>query len=304
MANRKSIQGGVIAAAISPRQAGEYSIDLAASLELTDFLYERGVDGIALLGSTGEFVHFMLEDRARMLDFAVKRSRLPLLVNVSHSTLDGAIYLGQEAAASGVAAVMLMPPYYYRYDQESVRAFCLRFAEVVAKEVPVYLYNIPVFTSEIALETANSLLSSGLFSGIKDSSGTWGYLDGLLQARGDRTFHIFTGDERLFPRLRGAGGDGVVSGIACAIPELVVRLHRAIRDHDEPMQTRLTGRIEEFLVWFFKFPAPVAIKEAMRLRKVKSGALAAPLGPEGTRTLAEFGAWFQGWLREVVKECR
>lgn len=304
MANRKSIQGGVIAAAISPRQAGEYSIDLAASLELTDFLYERGVDAIALLGSTGEFIHFMLEDRARMVDFAVKRSRLPLLVNVSHSTLDGAIYLGQEAAASGVAAVMLMPPHYFRYDQEGVYAYCMRFADAVAKDAPVYLYNIPVFTSEIAIGTASSLLRSGLFAGIKDSSGSWDYLEGLLQTRQDHTFHIFTGDERLFPRLRSASGDGVVSGIACAVPELVVRLNRAIQDGDQPMQSRLLARIEEFLVWFFRFPAPVAIKEAMRLRKVNSGALAAPLGPEGTRMLAEFGAWFQGWLAAVVKECR
>src|SRR5579872_3701090 len=124
MVKRKSITGGVIAAAISPRRERELSIDLASSLELIDFLSEGGVNGIALLGATGEFVHFMLEDRARMLDFAVKRSRLPILANVSHSTLDGAMYLGQEATDSGVAAVLLMPPYFFRYDQEALRVFC------------------------------------------------------------------------------------------------------------------------------------------------------------------------------------
>src|ERR1700738_4744577 len=129
MAKRKSITGGILAAAVTPRRSREHSIDLAASLELIDFLYEGGVEGIALLADEGEFVHFMLEDRARMLDFAVKRSRLPILVNTGHSTLDGAIYLGAEAADSGVAGVLLMPPFYFRYSQETVLTFCQRFAE-------------------------------------------------------------------------------------------------------------------------------------------------------------------------------
>src|ERR1700688_2560660 len=61
MANPKLISGGIIAAAVSPRRSGEQSIDLSASLELLDFLFDGGVNGIALLGSTGEFVHFVLE---------------------------------------------------------------------------------------------------------------------------------------------------------------------------------------------------------------------------------------------------
>ncbi len=60
-----------------------------ATLELVNFLCRTRANAIALLGSTGEFVHFALDDRRHMTDFAVKRSRVPLLVNVSHSTLDG-----------------------------------------------------------------------------------------------------------------------------------------------------------------------------------------------------------------------
>jgi len=66
---------GIFVAAITPRRHLEYSIDLGATLELIDFLCENGVDGIALLGSTGEFVHFALDDRRHMVNFAAKRSR-------------------------------------------------------------------------------------------------------------------------------------------------------------------------------------------------------------------------------------
>lgn len=283
---------------MSPRRSREYSVDLAASLELIDFLYEAGVDGIALLGSTGEFVHFMLEDRARMLDFAVKRSRLPILVNVSHSTLDGAILLGEEAVGSGVAAVLLMPPYYFRYDQQTIRTFCLKFADAVAKEVPVYLYNIPVFTSGFAIETALDLLSTGAFAGIKDSSGDVDFIQKLIAPR---RFHVYNGDDRVFVQMRTAGADGAVTGLACALPELMVKLDKAVRDKDTARVQRLEKYVHEFLDWFDRFPCPIAIKEAVKLRKVRAGVHATPLSEEATRQLDAFGEWFKDWLPGVLK---
>src|ERR1700687_5712508 len=89
---------GVIIAAITPRRTNETSIDLGAMLELLDFLCQTGANAIALLGSTGEFVHCALDHRRHMTMFAAKRSSLPLLVNVSHSTLDGALALAWDAA--------------------------------------------------------------------------------------------------------------------------------------------------------------------------------------------------------------
>jgi 4-hydroxy-tetrahydrodipicolinate synthase len=283
---------------VSPRRSREYSVDLAASLELIDFLYEAGVDGIALLGSTGEFVHFMLEDRARMLDFAVKRSRLPILVNVSHSTLDGAILLGEEAIGSGVAAVLLMPPYYFRYDQQTIRTFCLKFADAVAKTIPVYLYNIPVFTSPFALETALDLLGTGSFAGIKDSSGDVDFIRELIAPR---SFHVYNGDDRVFVKMRAAGADGAVTGLGCALPELMVKIDRAVRAGDMARAEQLEKYIHEFLDWFDRFPCPMIIKEAVKLRKIRAGDNASPLSEEAQRQLEAFGAWFKNWLPGVLK---
>ena len=295
---------GVIAAAITPRRSQEYTIDLAATLELIDFLCERGVSAIALLGSTGEFVHFVLEDRARMLDFAVKRSRLPLMVNVSHSTLAGAIQLGQDAADSGAAGLLLMPPYYFRYSQENIRAFYLRFAEELSRDIPVFLYNIPAFTSPLEPRTAIELLSTGAFAGIKDSSGD---LDGFALLRDHkqtRDFTLLAGWDSIYARVRADGADGMISGVASAMPELMVALDRAVVSGDRERTHTLDAYVAEFLAWYGRFPAPVAIKEANRLRGIKAGAFAAPLGPEGDRALAEFGAWFRDWLEPVLQQSK
>src|SRR5258706_2348639 len=198
---------GVIVAAITPRQQGETSIDLGATIEMVDFLGRSGVNAIALLGSTGEFVHFAIEDRGHMVGFAAKRSRVPLLVNVSHSTLDGAVDLAREAADAGVAGLLLMPPYYFRYSQDAIRRFYFDFAEQTRGELPTFLYNIPVFTNGLDIETALSLLDTGQFAGIKDSSGSWDYFVKLRDHATNKPYTILVGDDRMFARARMDGAD-------------------------------------------------------------------------------------------------
>ena len=296
--------GGVIVAATTPRRSREYSIDLAATLELVDFLGNTGVNAIALLGSTGEFVHFALDDRRHMTGFAAKRSRVPLLVNVSHSTLDGAVELARDAANDGVAGVLIMPPFYFRYGQDAIRTFFLKFAAEVDAAVPIYLYNIPIFSNPIDVSTARDLLDTGLFAGIKDSSGSWEYFENLREGSSTLPFAFFSGAERLYAKARPLGARGVISGVACALPELMAALERTLSEGDQAAKaSTLECRLQEFLQWVDQFPAPVAIKEAARLRKLNIGAWAVPLGPELEPKLAEFAQWFSGWLPQVLREC-
>ena len=293
----------MLVAALTPRRADEYSIDLGATLEMIDFLCQSGLQGITLLGSTGEFVHFALDDRRHMVNFAAKRSRAPLLVNVSHSTLDGAIELAREAASAGVAGVLLMPPYYFQQDQDAIRAFYLAFARVIGDALPIYLYNIPSCTSEIATDTAVDLLASGLFAGIKDSSGSLDNFRALSEQATRTPFTLFCGQERLYAEAKRMGANGAIFGTASAVPELLIALDAALCAGDQDRVERLSARLNQLVDWIEKFPMTVGIKEAARLRKLKVGALALPLGERGERKLAEFGDWFRAWLPEVLREC-
>jgi dihydrodipicolinate synthase/N-acetylneuraminate lyase len=294
---------GVIAAAVTPRRSQEYSIDLGATLELIDFLAASGLDGIALLGSTGEFVHFAVDDRRHMVNLAAKRSRVPLLVNVSHSNLEGAVELAREAAASGVAGVLLMPPYYFRYSQETVRSFCLAFAAAVGESTPIYLYNIPSFTTEIAGSTMTELLATGLFAGVKDSSGGLENLRLLAKQARKTPFTLLAGNEKIYVDARGLGAHGTISGVACAAPELMLAYDRAILAGQKERLDRLRALLDEFLEWIEMFPLPAGIKEALKERDVKAGTLATPLGQDEERKLAQFREWFRGWLPGVLREC-
>ena len=287
---------GVIAAAVTPHAKRGDEPDIGATLELIDFLCAAGVQGIALLGSTGEFVNLNFDDRVRLVYLAVKRSRVPVLAGVSHSTLDGALALGREASAAGAAGLLLMPPFFFRYRQPEIGEFYLRFQAEMSHGAPIYLYNIPAFTSEIASETAAQLLSTGRFAGIKDSSGSWDHFQALSDYKQEHPYTLLVGHDAIFARARGAGADGVVSGVACAMPELLLALDRAIARHHEAEIERLDARLQEFLARMERFPTPVAIKAALAARGIKSGPQPVPLARETQAALDEFREWFRGWL--------
>jgi 4-hydroxy-tetrahydrodipicolinate synthase len=290
---------GVCASAITPHRREGHEADFSAMLDLIDFLSKRGAQGICLLGSTGEFLNIRFSDRIRLVHLGVKRSQVPVIAGVSHSTLDGAVELATEAISSGVAALLVMPPYFFRYDQRDVIEFYTQFASEVPRRVPIFLYNIPMFTTAIEVETARTLLSGGRFAGIKDSSGDFDYFSQLLAMKQELGFTLLAGSDTIFARGRQMGADGVVSGCACALPELLVALDQAIVAANADQATHLDNLLQEFIEWIRQFPVPVGVKVAAGERGVKTGPLSIPLPPAKDAILIEFKKWFGAWLANI-----
>ncbi|MCL6543677.1 MAG: dihydrodipicolinate synthase family protein [Bryobacteraceae bacterium] len=295
---------GVHAALVTPRRDSGSEIDVSAALELVDFACRSGLDGIVLLGTTGEFIHFDLAERIKLMRLAIKRSTLPVTVNISHSSLGGAVALAREAAASGAAALLLMPPYFFRYEQAEIEEFYLRFAAEAGVPLPVLLYNMPAVTTPLELDTLLRLLATGRFAGVKDSSGRMDEFRRMKAARAQTPFVILIGDDRIYTEARMEGADGLISGVASTLPELLVGLANAILSNATQKRDRLEARLHEFIAWSVRFPFPLALKEAASLRGLKMGAPACPLAPATVARLEQFREWFQGWLPVVLEEAR
>lgn len=298
-----SVIKGVNVAAVTPRRRGAQEIDLGATWELLDFLCSHKVDGIVLMGSTGEFVNFSIDERTRLISLAVKRSRVPVWINISHSTLDGAIELAEAASSAGAAGLLLMPPYYFRYSQQDILAFYRGFAAHADVNIPTLLYHIPIFNNGISTQTAAELLRDGLFAGIKDSSGNWENFTELKRIYDTEPFAFMMGDDCLFARARKEGIPGGISGVASALPELLVALDHAVTSSNEERISKLNDRLMEFIAWLGFFPTPVGVKEAAVIRGIKCKEHAAPLSPEQEIKRQEFRDWFRAWLPEVQKDC-
>ncbi len=299
--NSTSTFHGVWAAAVTPHRREGYEADFASTLELVDRLSQAGVDGVVLLGATGEFLNIKLDDRQRLVHLAVKRSRVPIIAGVSHSTLDAAVQLADAAVDSGVAGVLLMPPYFYRYGDAELLEFYRVFAVAVGGALPILLYHIPAFTNAISPAVARELLTSGDFAGIKDSSGDPTYMDQLAALRRENKFSLLCGNDRLILHARHAGCDGIVSGVACAVPELILALNRAIDTGDSNAIQTLENHLLEFTDWLDRFPVPVGISAAAEARGIKVGPTALPLTSDQFDLLEEFKSWFKNWLPAIER---
>ncbi len=295
---------GVYAALATPRRGDSTEADAGALLDYLDAVVNAGVDGLVLFGSTGEFVHFEMEERIRVVSLAIRRSRVPVLVNVSHSTLEGAVDLAANAVASGAAGVLLMPPYFYRYNDDQIFSFYQSFGAALAGKIRIYLYNLPSYTNPISSDLAQRLFGSGVFAGIKDSSGDWQLFESLSALRARTPFTLLVGHETLYLRARLAGADGIVSGVAAAIPELPVAIERSIEAGEMERAQRLNAHLQEFVQRIEKFPGTVAIKQTAVARGWNLSHFAFPLDSRTCADLDAFGQWTQAWLPPVLAECK
>jgi 4-hydroxy-tetrahydrodipicolinate synthase len=279
---------GVIVAALTPR-GKKGDLDFGATFELIDRLCAARVRGIALFTAAGEYPAFSLEERARVLNLAVKRSRMPVYAGIGSIGLDESLGLAREARRAGAEGVFLPPPHFYPYAQEEIREFYVQFACQLGGGVPAYLANTPSVTTPIAPETACELLSTGHFAGIEDPDANAAFFDTLPIA-------YLSSDDANLSAARRAGAHGLLSGAACAVPELVVALDAALRNGEREHAARLESMLQEFLGWAGAFPFPVLLKVAAAQRGIKLGPQSVPLSPGRQRKLDAFREWFQGWL--------
>jgi 4-hydroxy-tetrahydrodipicolinate synthase len=298
-----SLGSGVFAALLTPRKPESTEADAGRLLEYLDRVSQAGVNGLVFFGATGEFVHFDLEERIRVVSLATKRSRLPVLVNVSHSTLAGSVYLAEQAAAAGAAGLLLMPPYFYRFEDDMVAEFYSQFVKAVGKAVPIYLYNLPQSTVPISPDLALHLLSSGSFAGIKNSGADWPFFELLFRLREQYSFRLLVGNESVYLQGLAAGANGGISGVASALPELPVAIYRAVKSGDMRTASALSTELDQLLSWIEKFPPMAALKQIAQVRRWLPFTPAVPLDKTSQAELRHFTKWLEEWLPATLAAC-
>lgn len=299
------LANGVYAALATPLRKSAIEPDTAAFLDYVDVVARTGVNGLVLFGATGEFIHFDAASRAHTLNLVLKRSRLPVLVNVSHSTLDGALELAEDAIDAGASGVLVMAPYFYKYGDDDLEEFFQVFARAIDRRAPIYLYNLPQFDNGLPVGLVRRLLDGDVFAGIKDSSGDWDLFQMLRGLRDHRDFQLLAGSERIYLRQQFAGGvDGIVSGVSAALPELVLAITRAVSAQDATLAERLDGQLQQFLDRIETFPTPVGIKQAAAARGWLAGNFGIPLSRETTARLEQFRDWLKEWIPHVLNDCK
>jgi len=286
---------GVIASAVTPHRDGSEDPDYSSCLDMLDFLAAGGAKAICLLDGVGEFFNYGFADRQRLVYLAAKRSRVPLMVGVGHTTLAGAVQLAEEAIGAGADGLLLMPPYFFGYEQPEMEAFYREFAAETREAVPLLIANAPRNATGLAVDTVRRLLDTGRFAGVSDASGDAAYFEELAGLKRERDFALVTADDATAARALRSGADAWLSPAACAVPELASGLAEAIARGEERVEAE--AAFDELMHWIGRFPAPAGIKRAVELRGQKAGPPLVPLSPATGQAMDEFAEWFREWFK-------
>ncbi len=208
------------------------TLDTRAVVSLSERMIGAGVNGIFVLGTTGESAS--LGDRVR--DEMVNRTcsavagRVPVLVNITDTSLLESLRFAERAAKAGAAALVTGPPYYFALTQSELLHYLERLTADLP--LPLYLYNYPaMMKTEFSPETVAAAAELPNVCGIKDSSGDMGYFAALIRTfKSRRDFAIFCGPEEHLVEAVAMGAHGGIPGGANAWPELYVSLYQAAAD--------------------------------------------------------------------------
>lgn len=261
------------------------TLDLESQGALYENLIRCGIDGILVQGSIGEFFAMPMSQRTQLAKFAVDAiaHRTACIIGVTSMVMDEIAPFANSCLGFGADAVVILPPYYFSFDDESLfRYFHRLLGEING---PVYLYNFPARTGcSISAETILRLaeLHSNL-KGIKDTLTGMDHTRELIKAIKPRfpDFEIYSGFDDNGARNVLSGGNGVIGGLSNIVPEVCTAWMKAIREGDAAGiaagQQRIDRLMDIYTVGSVFVPI---IKEGARLRGiVNSNVCTAPMVP-------------------------
>lgn len=249
----------------------DMTINEAANIRLWNMLIDNGLDGIVLMGSTGEFSQMTMAQKKQIIALAGKEiaGRTRLIVGTGCENLEDTVELSNFAADCGAEAVIVLTPYYFFLEQKNIEAFYDAVVERI--HLPMFLYNYPDRTNhDVAPDTVYNLLKKHYpkIKGYKDSVGAPAHTRELIAKVKPEfpEFEIFCGMDENFAANCLGGGDGVVGALANIDPALSFAMKSALEKEDFAEVAKLQKRFNH-MVRIFDVTKPYmpAVKTAMVL---------------------------------------
>ena len=257
-------------------------VDIEQLKSFTTHLVDKGVRGLSMVGSTGEFYALSEKERLLVVKTVIDAAKGKALTipGVGAMTTKEAINYAKSAEDLGADAVLLPPPYYFVLNPRELKGY---FEEVVSSiEIPVVLYNAPAATgNDITPELANEL--SERFDNVKYVKESCLDIVTVHKTVNLKGVTVFAGLDHMVLPMLGVGCKGFMVISVNIIPELMVSLwnyfekgemKKALELHNRlyPLFELVTGGGPD--IHFVQYA-----KEAMNLLGMNVGAPRKPLLP-------------------------
>jgi 4-hydroxy-tetrahydrodipicolinate synthase len=218
---------GTYTAIITPfTQDGD--IDYESLEKLIEEQILAGINGIVVLGTTGESPTLTWEEHDSVIRFAVEKAkeRIRIIAGTGSNATHEAVEHSKIAERNGADSLLVVSPYYNKPTQQGLYEYFLTICKSV--QIPVIAYNIQGRCG-VNIETSTLVRikeENKNFVGVKEASGNICQMMEVISTM-PKDFVVLSGDDSFAVPLIALGGHGVISVLSNALPKEVLSMVNA-----------------------------------------------------------------------------
>src|ERR1700722_5691727 len=271
---------GIIPPVVTPFTAEE-ELDLPRLKSHIDFMLAKGVHGIFVLGTTGEFYALDEREKQEVVAAAVAHvnGRSPVFVGTGAETTREVIRLTRMAERESASGVSVITPYFINPMQAELFDHFRRVAE--STQIPVVLYNNPATCGGLSIdpETVARLSEISNIIGIKDSSGDLQNTIEIIRSTPREKFSVLNGRDTLILAALSFGAQGAIPASCNIAPELCVGIYNSFTKGDLSAAREFQSRLHPIRMAMSLGTGNGAIKEALAVLGRPCGPNRSPIAP-------------------------
>jgi len=247
--------------------------------KLVELLITQGMDGLYILGSTGQGVLLREEQRRRITEAAlsINKGRIPIIAQVGAMTTSESVRLAKHAAGCGAAGISSMPPIHYGQFDAAMAVIHYR-AIAEASDLPFFPYQHggASYTANIS-EYFDAFLAIPNIAGLKLTTSNLLQIS-ALSTKSNGKLALFSGADELMCHAAMCGTVGAIGTMYNLWGPECQSVRRAFVNGNVSLGTNFMMVFQEVIMkilpnlWSF-------IKQAMWLRyRIDIGTVLPPLG--------------------------
>ena len=215
------IKKGIYAASMSILKE-DLSLDIDSTIQHAEKIIKEGCHGVVVFGSTGQAQLISSREKKKLIE-KLNNSKFKenFIIGTGNNSLSENIELMKHSLINGIDRFLIMPPAYYKYDDNGVYAFYANMVQRIP-ESKIILYNFeklsgyafsPFIIEKLVKEFANQIV------GVKDSTYN------LYEVLKIPNFLIFPGSETKLLQGLELGNSGIISAICNVTASLARKVY-------------------------------------------------------------------------------
>lgn len=264
---------GVIPAMITPFNQNE-ELDEKKTRDLVEFLIEKKVNGLYIGGSTGEGFLMDIDERKKLTEIVCSQvnGRIPVIVHVGNIGTKMSIDIAKHAHENGADAISSVPPFYWRFDNESIFNYYKDISE--STPLPMIVYNVPL-AGLMGLDMIYKLAEIENVKGIKYTA-TNHFEIRLIKAQLGEDFMVYSGSDEMAISGLLHHSDGLIGSFYSMLPDLFIKIYDSMENKELEQAKNYQLMAVDIIMTSLKYDYYAAIKLGLSWMGLDVGSVRRP----------------------------